>query len=59
MTDEGKNARRACAQHLLLDFPDAVVAHPFETFEDLGPYDSLHHAWRAVLDAADRLQHGH
>ena len=22
-----------------LDFPDAVVHHPFDNFEDLGPYD--------------------
>ena len=57
MTEEGKK-RIALARSTDYDFPDAVVAHPFETFEDLGPVRPLHHAWRAVVDAADGYNMG-
>jgi hypothetical protein len=39
MTDEGKTRIALARSTYYYDFPDAVVAHPFETFEDLGPYD--------------------
>ena len=39
MTDEGKKRVALARSTYYYDFPDAVVAHPFETFEDLGPYD--------------------
>jgi hypothetical protein len=39
MTAEGKKRIALAKSTYFLDFPDDVVAHPFETFEDLGPYD--------------------
>ena len=39
MTDEGKKLFDRARSTYYYDFPDAVVSHPFETFEDLGPYD--------------------
>ena len=39
MTEEGKKRIALARSTYYYDFPDAVVAHPFETFEDLGPYD--------------------
>ena len=39
MTEEGKKLFDRARSTYYYDFPDAVVAHPFETFEDLGPYD--------------------
>jgi hypothetical protein len=39
MTEEGKKRVALARSTYYYDFPDAVVAHPFETFEDLGPYD--------------------
>ena len=39
MTAEGKKRIALARSTYYYDFPDAVVAHPFETFEDLGPYD--------------------
>ena len=39
MTEEGKNLFDRARSTYYYDFPDAVVSHPFETFEDLGPYD--------------------
>jgi hypothetical protein len=39
MTDEGKKRLALARSTYYYDFPEAVVAHPFETFEDLGPYD--------------------
>src|SRR4029434_10865287 len=38
MTEEGKKLFDRARSTYYYDFPDAVVAHPFETFEDLGPY---------------------
>jgi hypothetical protein len=39
MTEAGKKRVDLARSTYYFDFPDAVVAHPFETFEDLGPYD--------------------
>jgi hypothetical protein len=39
MTDEGKKRIALARSTYYYDFPDAVVAHPFEKFDDLGPYD--------------------
>jgi hypothetical protein len=39
MTEEGQKRRALARSTYWYDFPDAVVQHPFETFEDLGPYD--------------------
>ena len=39
MTEEGKKRIALARSTYWYDFPDQVVAHPFETFEDLGPYD--------------------
>jgi hypothetical protein len=39
MTEEGKKRIALARSTYYFDFPDAVVAHPFEKFEDLGPYD--------------------
>ena len=39
MTEEGTKRIDLARSTYYYDFPDAVVAHPFETFEDLGPYD--------------------
>ena len=39
MTEEGKKLFDRARSTYYYDFPDAVVSHPFETFEDLGPYD--------------------
>jgi hypothetical protein len=39
MTEDGKKRVDLARSTYYYDFPDAVVAHPFETFEDLGPYD--------------------
>jgi hypothetical protein len=39
MTEEGKKLFALAKSTYYYDFPDAVVAHPFETFTDLGPYD--------------------
>lgn len=39
MTEEGKKRIALARSTYFYDFPDAVVAHPFETFEDLGPCD--------------------
>jgi hypothetical protein len=39
MTAEGERRAAKAYSTYFLDFPDAVVAHPFDDFEDLGPYD--------------------
>ena len=40
MTDEPESGCSPSAKSTYYyDFPDAVVSHPFETYEDLGPYD--------------------
>ena len=39
MTPEGQKRVAMARSTYYLDFPDAVVAHPFDNFEDLGPYD--------------------
>ena len=39
MTDEGKKRIALARSTYYYDFPEAVVPHPFETFEDLGAYD--------------------
>ena len=39
MTEEGKKRIALARSTCYYDFPDAVVAHPFEKFDDLGPYD--------------------
>ncbi len=39
MTADGIRRSKEAYSTYFLDFPDAVTAHPFETFEDLGPYD--------------------
>ena len=39
MTEEGKKLFAKAKSTYYYDFPDAVVAHPFESFTDLGPYD--------------------
>jgi hypothetical protein len=39
MTEEGKKRIDLARSTYYFDFPDAVVAHPFEKFDDLGPYD--------------------
>ena len=39
MTEEGRTRIEKARSTYFLDFPNDVVSHPFETFEDLGPYD--------------------
>jgi hypothetical protein len=39
MTPEGQRRARLMRSTYHLDFPDAVEAHPFNEFTDLGPYD--------------------
>jgi hypothetical protein len=39
MTREGEQRVKAIHSTYFLDFPDAVDAHAFEQFSDLGPYD--------------------
>jgi hypothetical protein len=39
LTAEGQRRYGAARSTYYLDFPDAVVHHPFDNFEDLGPYD--------------------
>ncbi len=39
MTADGDRRSKEAYSTYFLDFPDAVTAHPFDTFEDLGPYD--------------------
>jgi hypothetical protein len=39
MTREGEQRAKAIHSTYYLDFPDAVDAHAFEQFTDLGPYD--------------------
>ena len=39
MTEEGKKRIDQARSTYFLDFPDQVVAHPFEWVTDLGPYD--------------------
>ena len=39
MTADGERRSKEAYSTYFLDFPDAVTAHPFDTFEDLGPYD--------------------
>jgi len=39
MTPERTRRSASAYSTYFLDFPDAVTAHPFDSFEDLGPYD--------------------
>jgi hypothetical protein len=39
MTEAGKTRAANARSTYWYDFPDQVVAHPFETFDDLGAYD--------------------
>ena len=39
LTPEGQRRFETAKSTYYLDFPDAVVHHPFDNFEDLGPYD--------------------
>ena len=39
MTADGERRSKEAYSTYFLDFPDAVTAHPFNTFDDLGPYD--------------------
>ncbi len=39
MTPEGQRRAKLMRSTYHLDFPDAVEAHPFNEFTDLGPYD--------------------
>ena len=39
LTAEGQRRFETAKSTYYLDFPDAVVHHPFDNFEDLGPYD--------------------
>ena len=39
MTEEGRKRIEKARSTYFLDFPNDVVSHPFETFEDFGPYD--------------------
>jgi hypothetical protein len=39
MTEGGEKRIDLARSTYYFDFPDSVVAHPFEKFEDLGPYD--------------------
>jgi hypothetical protein len=39
MTPEGQRRAKLMRSTYYLDFPDAVEAHPFNEFSDLGPYD--------------------
>jgi hypothetical protein len=39
MTADGERRSKEAYSTYSLDFPDAVTAHAFDTFEDLGPYD--------------------
>lgn len=39
LTPEGQARFATARSTYYLDFPDAVVHHPFNNFEDLGPYD--------------------
>jgi hypothetical protein len=39
LTAEGQRRFEVARSTYYLDFPDVVVHHPFDNFEDLGPYD--------------------
>ena len=39
LTPEGRRRFETAKSTYYLDFPDVVVHHPFDNFEDLGPYD--------------------
>ena len=39
LTAEGQRRFATARSTYYLDFPDVVVHHPFDNFEDLGPYD--------------------
>jgi hypothetical protein len=39
LTAEGQRRFQTARSTYYLDFPDVVVHHPFDNFEDLGPYD--------------------
>jgi hypothetical protein len=39
MTPEGQRRAKGMRSTYYYDFPDLVEAHPFEQFDDLGPYD--------------------
>ena len=39
MTPDGERRSKEAYSTYFLDFPEAVTAHPFNTFDDLGPYD--------------------
>jgi len=39
LTPEGQRRFETAKSTYYLDFPDAVVHHPFNNFDDLGPYD--------------------
>jgi len=39
MTADGERRSKEAYSTYFLDFPDAVTAHPFNDFSDLGPYD--------------------
>ena len=39
LTDDGRQRIAMARSTYYYDFPDVVVAHPFDNFEDLGPYD--------------------
>ena len=39
LTQEGRRRFETAKSTYYLDFPDAIVHHPFDNFEDLGPYD--------------------
>jgi hypothetical protein len=39
LTPEGQRRFETARSTYYLDFPDVVVHHPFDNFEDLGPYD--------------------
>jgi hypothetical protein len=39
MTADGERRSKEAYSTYSLDFPDAVTAHPFDAYDDLGPYD--------------------
>jgi hypothetical protein len=39
LTPEGQRRFATAKSTYYLDFPDAIVHHPFDNFDDLGPYD--------------------
>jgi hypothetical protein len=60
LTPEGQRRFEPAKSTYYLDFPDAVVHHPFPNFADLGPYEFQLRAyalaaWRRF---PGRLQHG-